>query len=180
MIEYNSPEYEILLEVFETTKLDKWIGRIVENYIYKYVEEKDDNCVKKYSTRFGILDGEYKIFVRGYLSYYYYYKDGKLNGEYKNWYYRDSICRHCNYKNDKLEGESKRWNARGGLVEHSFYKNDKLEGEYKSWYCDGQIREHFFYKDGKKEGECKTWHPNGKLEYYFSYKEGKKKYNLKR
>ena len=62
LIEYNSPEYNILLNAFQNTKLDKWIAQNIESFIYEWKEERYDNGNLKcrYLTRFGEKEGEYK------------------------------------------------------------------------------------------------------------------------
>ena len=82
LIEYNSPEYSILLKAFENTKLDKWIATTIESFIYEWKEEryKNGNLKCRYLTRFGEKDGEYKMW--------------RENGQ---------LLLHCNYKEGKRE-----------------------------------------------------------------------------
>jgi len=84
------------------------------------------------------------------------------------------------FKDGKLEGEYKEWCPSGQLHKHYFYYDGKLEGEYKEWYGEfkdwipnEQLYKHCFYKNGKLEGEYKQWHPIGQLCYDFFYKDGK-------
>ena len=80
LIEYNSPEYSILLDAFQNTKLDKWIAQNIESFIYEWKEEKYEggNLKKRYLTRFGEKEGEYKSWwENGQLYIHCYYKEGK-------------------------------------------------------------------------------------------------------
>ena len=59
---FNSPEYNILLDTFQNTKLDKWIAQNVESFIYELKEERYENgkLQRIYLTRFGEKEGEFK------------------------------------------------------------------------------------------------------------------------
>ena len=68
LIDYNSVEKEILLEIFVSVPfMDNWIANIVENYIYSNVKtyysggEIETEYRAKYDS---IKDGEYKIGTR--------------------------------------------------------------------------------------------------------------------
>jgi len=50
------------------------------------------------------------------------------------------------YKNGKLEGKFKEWDENGQLKRDSFYLDDKLEGEYKEWDENGQLKKIVFIK----------------------------------
>jgi hypothetical protein len=73
--------------------------------------------------------------------------------------------------NGKLEGEFKDWFDNGQLYEYFFFKNGEKHGEYKSWHVNGLLYKHYFYKDGELDGEIKMWYSNGKLEEHHIYKE---------
>ena len=76
--------------------------------------------------------------------------------------YRNSISQYF-YKEGEVEGEHKEWRNNGKLWSQSYYKEGKLEGEYKQWYHNGQLRRQMYYKDGKREGENKSWDNEGNL-----------------
>jgi antitoxin component YwqK of YwqJK toxin-antitoxin module len=61
---YNSPEYQVLKEVFENMPMmDTYIANIVEEYIYSTVREYFPNGSfdREYRTKYGEKDGECKV-----------------------------------------------------------------------------------------------------------------------
>ena len=54
-----------------------------------------------------------------------FWQDGKLHGEYKDWWENGNRWGHCFYKDGNLHGESKDWDNDGTLSVHHFYKDDK-------------------------------------------------------
>ena len=178
LIEYNSPEYNILLDAFQNTKLDKWIAQSIESFIYEWKEERYDNGTLKerYLTRFGEKEGEFKSwFSNSQLNIHCYYKEGKLEGEYKSWDDNGQLRIHCYCKEGKLEGEYKKWYRVEGdemsesqseneqLDIHCHYKEGKWEGEYKQWWDNGKLYTHCHYKECKREGDYKEWNEEGVL-----------------
>lgn len=81
--------------------------------------------------------------------------------------------RHYFLKDGKYEGEHKQWHGNGQLGYHSFYKNGKLEGEHKQWHRNGQLWKQCSYEDGKLSGEYKSWHEDGQLWAHYYYENGK-------
>jgi hypothetical protein len=100
--------------------------------------------------------------------------NGRLNGEYKEYYHDGQLYAHCTYKEGKLHGEYKEWWENGQLREHYIYKEGEHHGQFKSWDYDGQLNVHCTYKDGEFHGEYKEWWSNGQLYEHSFYKEGEK------
>lgn len=139
---------------------------------------------------------EYKEYYKGSLIEHSFYKDDKVEGEYKRYYLSGNFSRHCYCKGGKIEGEDKFYYDNMVIKEHSFYKdcklegdykehfyngklskhhhfkNNKLEGEYKEYYYDGNLKKHCYYKDGKLDGEFKIYSEDGKLDENRFYKDG--------
>ena len=46
---------------------------------------------------------------------------GKLNGEYKEWYYNGQLWEECTYVNGEIDGEYKRWYENGQLLEECIF-----------------------------------------------------------
>ena len=91
LIDFNSKEKEILLEVLQQLKnIDKWVITIIENYIYNYITEYDiqQNFIKKkYRSRYEIADGEYKEWhPNGQLYLQSTHINDKENGIHTEWY----------------------------------------------------------------------------------------------
>ncbi len=101
----------------------------------------DTHC---YYNKDGKLDGIFKQ---------YYYRDGGKLEYIKNLALGDLVgdvlVRQCYYKEGKKEGEYKEWWNNGKLKCHCYYKEDKKEGEYREWNSDGFLITHYLYKNNK-------------------------------
>jgi hypothetical protein len=75
--------------------------------------------------------------------------NGKVSGEFKQWFDNSQLAFSYTYKEGFLHGEIKEWYEDGQLWEHSFYKDGKLEGEFKLWDEDDELQKHHIYKDGE-------------------------------
>jgi antitoxin component YwqK of YwqJK toxin-antitoxin module len=121
---FNSPEKEVLLELFEKMPMmDKWIASLIENYIYSYVREyypsEEGGSLKcEYRTKFGLKDGECKV-----------------------WYDNRQLWQQTTYIDDKVNGEYKRWYDNGQLMEQITYVDGKRQGNYKTWDNEGNLME---------------------------------------
>ncbi len=100
------------------------------------------------------------------------YKDGKLEGEYKEFYLYGGIKEEGQYVDGKKESEWKKYHSNGKLMKEENYKDGKLEGNYKEYWEYGQLKEKGLYIDGKKEGNWRT--ENGHSWENISYKNGLK------
>jgi hypothetical protein len=87
--------------------------------------------------------------------------DGKLEGEYKEWWSNGQLWEESFYKDGKLEGNCKRYYKNGQPHIHCTYKNGLSDGEFKSWRINGQLEEQSYFKNDKLEGERKLWLRNG-------------------
>lgn len=67
------------------------------------------------------------------------------------------------YRNGKLEGERREWYENGNIGIREFYHRGKREGERKTWYGNGQTQIQTFYRHGKRDGIQKCWHESGRI-----------------
>ena len=186
IIQYESYEYDCLLEVFETIKCDKYIANIIESFIYEWIENQCNLVITtRYLTRFGEKHGELKEWwTDGQLICHCNYNNGQKEGEYKEWFTPEygepfpcgdgngKLCRQCYYKDGKKEGEYKQWHEKNGKLHIQCDYNDGYEeGEYKEWHENGQLYIVCNYLKGKREGEYKMWNNEGNLikeEFYIN------------
>lgn len=104
-------------------------------------------------------------------------KKGKLDGEFRKWYYNSQLETQCSYKDGNFEGEFKSWYKSSRPKKHWYFKNGKLHGKCISWSYDGDPIEQCLYKDGKLDGVKKWWYiEEGTLHLggYDIYKDGYK------
>ena len=77
--------------------------------------------------------------------------DGKLNGT-SIYYYPGGIItnREVNYKNGLLDGSYKNFSRKGNIISETNYKNNKKDGEVKLFSKRGKLISHLIYKNGLK------------------------------
>lgn len=101
-----------------------------------------------------------------------FYRDGKLEGEYKSWHEDGLLHEHKFYRDGKRDGEHKAWHPNGQIKERKFFLNGTLEGAHKSWYDNGTPWAERFYKDGKLNGEGKIRWKNAQHIFSFYFRDG--------
>jgi antitoxin component YwqK of YwqJK toxin-antitoxin module len=105
-----------------------------------------------------------------------FYKNGKLEGSFTEYYSNGAVKIECFYKNGKKHGEYiKRFNfynhnGIGNIQIKKYFQHGKLNGPYISYYKDGsiyrkcnyvaKIGENGNFKDGKIEGLCILYYNN--------------------
>lgn len=142
-------------------------------WIYYNIDQ--DRCLlqKEEHYKNGELDGAYKEFhLYGGIKEEGEYKEGKEVGEWKY------------YKNNKLL-EQRMYHTNTKYDYIKYYENGNLEekgtrdsflyvGVLKKWYENGQLKMEENYADGRKEGNYKEWYENGQLKCEGNYADGEK------
>jgi len=68
-------------------------------------------------------------------------------GEYKQWWDNGLLRQHGFYKDGKLNGENKEWDEVSGFWGCFFYKDDQRNGDCKIYNRDNIMTVHQLYKD---------------------------------
>ena len=185
---FNSPELNCIKDIFnqlQYLQLDVNIAYIIESYMYKWIEEKDKegNVKCRYRIKFNEKDGEYKEWFKDtqnkIVKKQKNYTQGKLNGEYIEYYPKGKIHIKKSFINDKLDGEFKMWYpyyTDYQLCEQKYYLDGKLNGIYTTWTVRGQLYSERTFIKGKMQ-EDKIWNEYGIIRYHYLYKNGKE-FNL--
>ena len=84
-------------------------------------------------------------------------KNGKIEGEWLEYYENGQLKIKRNYKDGKLEGESLRYHKNGQLESKGNFKDDEKEGEWLHYRSNGKLWRKYYYKEGKKDGKW-TWY----------------------
>lgn len=69
----------------------------------------------------------------------YYIFNGKMEGNYKEYYKNKQLFTICNYINGKKEGLCKKYYDNEQLYSECNYKNNKLFGKYKEYHENGEL-----------------------------------------
>ena len=90
----------------------------------------------------------------------YYYKEGRVEGEYSLYWFNGQLMSKGSFKDTKREGQFLSYQENGKLFSKQNYKDGKLEGE-QLWYDeDGQLKKTEIYKDGKLIETIRQWNLN--------------------
>ena len=103
------------------------------------------------------------------------YKEGNLDGEYKQWYENGNLKIRSYYKDGKEDGVSKSYYENGNIEQERIYDNNLLLNR-KKYYSNGQLKEEELYDKGHRIGVNKEWYENGNLKYEENYKNYKEYY----
>jgi antitoxin component YwqK of YwqJK toxin-antitoxin module len=110
------------------------------------------------------------------------YVNGKLNGEYKEWYDNRNLKLESNYVNGELHGKYNEWYDNGKPKVETTYVSGEKHGKYQEWYKNGQLKveatfllcEEWHDRRGLRHGIYKEWYENGQLSVETNYKAGEK------
>lgn len=93
------------------------------------------------------------------------YKDGKLNGENKQFYDDGSPYVVAEFKEDEFEGEYKYYLETGGLKQKKQFSNGKLNGKYLAYFDVGEALMEYDtdYKEGAIFGDLIEYYADGKV-----------------
>ncbi|MBS9776002.1 MAG: toxin-antitoxin system YwqK family antitoxin [Fusobacterium sp.] len=93
----------------------------------------------------------------------YYFKTGKANGKWINFYKNGNLKSIRNWKDGKLNGKYIIYLENGNKVSEVHYTNGKENGKYILFYPNGQLRIEGQYIEGKPVGTWKYFSEDGKL-----------------
>lgn len=99
------------------------------------------------------------------------FKDGKLNGYWREWYLSGQLSYEGEYINGLRTGLGKTWSTKGNLIVRNVYKNGNLE-LYDSFYKSGRLYNRRQYDKKGFLQNTKSWYEDGQLKYEFRYKKG--------
>ena len=97
------------------------------------------------------------------------FKNGKLDGQKKEYYPGSKIRKEVSYKEGRLDGPYIYYDEEGNILQELEYKNGKKHGEWKFYYDNGKLLRTENWSEGVKSGEFKTFFIQGfvqELEVY--------------
>jgi antitoxin component YwqK of YwqJK toxin-antitoxin module len=161
--------FYFLLTVFIVSCSDKFDGKNGTKTVY-FPNSTIVKQVVHYKE--GKREGELKEYYRnGNLKTRQFYKNDTLNDSSFSYFENGKMSTMQFLKNHKKEGTWKAFNEQGQLFVEVNYKNDELDGYSKKYtYRSLKLIEQLHYKNGHKDGKQEVYYPNGKLKSltYFS------------
>jgi len=92
-----------------------------------------------------------------------YFKDGKQNGEYVEYYQNGQISYKYNFKAGKQHGEFVWYNEDGTLVKKANYVDGIQHGEWITYHDNGQIHTKGNFVNGEEDGEWISYDEDGNV-----------------
>ena len=123
----------------------------------------------------GKLDGEYQNFYsNGALKLSCAYVNGFLQGSWISFYENNQKSEIINYENGYMQGNRKSFWSNGLVKEENEFNRGVLTGVSNFYYSNGQLRKTIAFDfNGNRDGDWLDYHPNGKIKQKVSYKSGK-------
>ena len=101
------------------------------------------------------------------------YKNGKIDGEEKNFNTAGQLIENFSYVNGKKVGEGKVYHADGKLKAEGTFENDKLNGKLTYYFSTGQKQSEENYKNDILNGLFINYFKNGEISDSVSWSNGK-------
>lgn len=90
-------------------------------------------------------------------------KDGKIQGNWKEYFSNGQLKHDRNYNEDKFQDISKEYYKNGQLKWIGKYERGEKSGLHKNWYENGKAKSEIYYINGKIEGLWRQWDKKGAL-----------------
>ena len=134
------------------------------------IERKPTNLYFEGELFTGIV---YDIFSNGNIKEVLKYKNGNLNGLWKEWHKNGNYKYWSNTKDGKINGLSRSWWENGVLFSETTYKNGKKNGYDKTFHSNGELMGAHYYYDGIiADGIFIMYHDDGHKMTEGNYKNG--------
>jgi len=140
--------------------------RMIDGYNSQYIEAVFNK---------GIPNGSWKLFKNNVLIEEYTYKDGILDGDYKEYYMDGSKKSERHFVNGKAEGKFIKYYSNGKVESEVNYKNGEQDGAEVFYDSEGNVRSSATYSTGKETGSKKQLITSNTGDYELSanYRGGK-------
>lgn len=135
--------------------------------------DENGNITQKGSYTNGKIDGEFiEYFPDGTVKSTTNYAMGQLHGERNVYSGTGNIVRQGYYESGQKHGKQIEYRQDGNISRYENFDHGKLHGEKRTFWLDGQVWQVFYYEQGKLEGESISYHENGRLNSKGVYKNG--------
>ncbi len=101
------------------------------------------------------------------------YRQGKLQGEVKNYFPSGEVSEETTWENQQKEGIWKQYYSDGALRLEGNYENNLLNGPYRVYYPDSTLKVKGNYRENRSEGTWEFFDQSGNLLYTIEYEQGK-------
>lgn len=114
------------------------------------------------------------------------YRNGMIDGQYREYTKEGKIAISKGYKEDKLDGEEVKYDINGLVIRRCQYKDGKVDGLQENYFYTNKnkedyakvdnlnnpiLKDRYYYKNGKKHGDYSIYTEEGNLSEWGSYYE---------
>ena len=146
-------------------------GTLFTGFVKKYT---DDRELLSFSVKDGKIDGQYiEYYSSGSIKKKTNFKNGILDGKYSKFYQNNLLMEEFEYKNGLMEGERILNWGNGNLKEKNFFKRGAIIGVSEFYFSNGNPRKIIsFDANGRRDGEWIDYNSDGKIKLKVVYKSG--------
>ena len=146
-------------------------GTLFTGFVKKYI---DDRELLSFSVKEGKIDGQYiEYYSNGSIKSLSNFKNGILDGKYSKFYENNLLMEEFEYKNGLMEGERILNWGNGNLKEKNFFKRGAIIGVSEFYFSNGNPRKIIsFDANGRRDGEWIDYNSDGKIKLKVVYKSG--------
>ena len=135
---------------------------------------QDNKEILSFSVKDGKIDGQYiEYYSSGSIKKKTNFKNGILDGKYSKFYKNNLLMEKFEYKNGLMEGERILNWGNGNLKEKNFFKRGAMIGVSEFYFSNGNPRKIIsFDANGRRDGEWIDYNSDGKIKLKVIYKSG--------
>ena len=162
------------IKVVRTTRDSTYYkdGLLFSGFVRKYVDNKK---LLSFSLDEGKIDGEYvEYYYNGYLKNISNFKNGELEGKFLSYYDNNVLMEEINYQNGLMEGERILYWNNGNVKEKNILKKGAIIGKSEFYYANGSLRKIISFDiNGRRDGDWIDYYPDGEIKLKVVYVSGK-------
>lgn len=162
------------IEIIRTTRDSTYYkdGLLYSGLTRKFVDNKE---LLSFSLNEGKIDGEYiEYYSSGYIKKISNFKNGELDGKLLSYYDNDILKEEVNYQNGLMEGKRLLYWNNSNLKEKNILKRGAIIGSSEFYYANGNLRKIISFDIiGRRDGEWIDYYPDGRIKLKVVYKSGK-------
>jgi len=146
-------------------------GNLFTGFVKKYI---DDRELLSFSVKEGKIDGQFiEYYSSGSIKSLSNFKNGILDGKYSKFSKNNLLMEEFEYKNGLMEGERILNWGNGNLKEKNFFKRGAMIGVSEFYFSNGNPRKIISFDDnGRRDGEWIDYNSDGKIKLKVIYKSG--------
>ena len=100
------------------------------------------------------------------------FRDGRLDGLYREWHANEQLAQEGHYRDDRKEGVFVSFYPDGTKKSEEEWHGGVPDGRFLAWHPNGQKMMEAHYHQGKRDGPARTWYESGQLQTQGQFADG--------